>query len=73
MYLEVGGVFFQMSLNATAQLKDPAPLSLKSCSESLQRNRIQTAGVSNNSLLIYICDDLLKLNKCVKFISYETS
>jgi len=60
MYLEVGGVFFQMSLNATAQLKDPAPLSLKSCSESLQRNRIQTAQVSNKfSPNISICDDLL--------------
>lgn len=36
-YLVVGCVFFEMSLNATTELKDPAPLSLQGCSEGLQK------------------------------------
>lgn len=35
-YLVVGCVFFEMSLNAAAQLEDPAPLSLQGSCEGLQ-------------------------------------
>lgn len=34
-YLEVGSVLFEVGLNATAKLQDPAPLGLQGCSEGL--------------------------------------
>lgn len=35
-YLEVAAVLLQVSLNAAAQLQQPAPLSLQGCLEGLQ-------------------------------------
>lgn len=37
-YLEVGSVLFQVGFNAAAQLQNPTPLSLQSCSEGLRRD-----------------------------------
>lgn len=43
-YLEVGSVLFQVGFNAAAQLQNPTPLSLQSCSEGLRsKSRVQSS------------------------------
>lgn len=39
-YLVVGSVLFQVGFNAAAQLEDPTPLSLQSCSKGLRRDGV---------------------------------
>lgn len=39
-HLEVGRVLFQVGFDAAAQLEDPTPLSLQSCSEGLRRKGV---------------------------------